>query len=211
VYAARVKEADLTFVVSGMLWQRSLVMQDLETKSLWSHLLGQSMRGELVGETLELIPSSMTDWKTWRAWHPKTTVLNLSRTSRNYRREFYRDPAKFLVGVASSGKARAWSFDQLLKQPLVNDEFDDVPLLILFDKETATAMAFDRRVGEETLTFHQTESGQIADKSGSIWNDSGVAISGPHKGTGLAPQAGVVSYVQAWRNFHPSTSFWKAD
>ena len=47
MYARKTKERTLTFGVSGMLWNRSLVMYDRETKSLWSHMLGEAMQGRL--------------------------------------------------------------------------------------------------------------------------------------------------------------------
>ena len=31
-----------------MLWNRSLVMYDVETRSHWSHILGEAMQGELL-------------------------------------------------------------------------------------------------------------------------------------------------------------------
>ena len=56
MYARKVKGKALTLSVSGMLWNRSLVILDAETKSLWSHILGRAMRGPLEGETLEVLP-----------------------------------------------------------------------------------------------------------------------------------------------------------
>ena len=88
MYARRVNGRTLTFGVSGMLWQDSLVMYDVETRSLWSHLLGEAMAGPLKGTVLGQVPSVMVDWKTWKSRHPQTTVLNLSRTSAAYRRSF---------------------------------------------------------------------------------------------------------------------------
>ena len=45
MYAREAKGQTLTFQVSGMLWKRSLVMRDIETGSLWSHLLGVEKLG----------------------------------------------------------------------------------------------------------------------------------------------------------------------
>ena len=73
-------------------------MYDRETDSLWSHLLGEAMKGPLKGSELKQIPSVMTDWKTWRTQHPESTVLWLSRTSHEYRREFYQQPER-LPGI----------------------------------------------------------------------------------------------------------------
>ena len=67
-----------------MLWNRSLIMQDLETKSLWSHLLGQAMSGQIKGAQLQQLPGDMVTWEAWRREHPDTTVLNMSRTHRAY-------------------------------------------------------------------------------------------------------------------------------
>ena len=61
MYARKVKGKTLTLSVSGMLWNRSLVILDAETKSLWSHILGRAMQGPLEGETLEALPGLMTD------------------------------------------------------------------------------------------------------------------------------------------------------
>ena len=44
-----VKDRKLTLCVSGKLWNRSLIMMDKETDSLWSHLLGEAMAGPLEG------------------------------------------------------------------------------------------------------------------------------------------------------------------
>jgi hypothetical protein len=212
VYAARVKDKDLTFVVSGMLWQRSLVMMDLETRSLWSHLLGQAMRGTLKGEKLEMLPSSMTDWKTWRSKHPDTTVLNLSRTAREYQREFYRDPSRFVLGMAKGGAARAWPFDQLVRQPVLNDEFDRTPVLVVFMQDSATALAYDRRLDGRTLTFKFEGSKLLDNQTSTQWEPaSGKAVAGPHLGKQLTQQTGLVSYLRAWRDFHPESSYWKTN
>ena len=59
MYDRQVKDQEVTLTVSGKLWNRSLVMQDTETKSLWSHILGEAMDGELKGVVLKSLPSDM--------------------------------------------------------------------------------------------------------------------------------------------------------
>ena len=195
-----------------MLWQRSLVMLDLETRSLWSHLLGQAMNGQLKGAELEMLPSSMTDWKTWRTQHPATTVLNLSRTSREYRRQFYHDPSQFVLGMADGGMTRAWPFDQLVRQPVVNDKIDRTPVLVVFMKDSATAMTYDRRLDDRTLTFTDDGGKLLDDQTKTQWDPaSGKAVAGLLAGKQLVQQIGVVSYRRAWRDFHPESSYWKSD
>ncbi|MBW3597884.1 MAG: DUF3179 domain-containing protein [Planctomycetes bacterium] len=212
MYASRVQGQDLTFVVSGMLWQRSLVMMDLETGSLWAHLLGRAMRGPLQGEELERLHSVMTDWKTWRDEHPTTTVLKLSRTAEEYQRTFYRDSSQFVLGIAEGNAARAWPFDQLVRQPVVNDEFAGKPLLIVFVQGSSTALAFDGRYNGHTLTFSNVGGELIDDRTGSQWDPaSGKGVAGQLKGAQLTPEVGVVSYRRAWRDFHPQSTYWRAE
>ena len=194
-----------------MLWNRSLVMVDRETQSLWSQLLGTAQRGTLKGAELELLPATMTDWKTWRELHPDTSVVILSRTSRNYRRQFYRDPSKFVIGVAAGGHARAWPLDQLLKTPVVNATFDDTPLVIAFDGASRTAFLYDRRLEGQALHLTQRRKTMVDRESSSTWDPrTGRATAGPHKGKQLKPVPGIMSYRHTWKIFHPETTFYKA-
>ena len=211
MYARTVEDQTLTLAVSGMLWKRSLVMIDSQTKSLWSHLLGQAMRGPLKGANLKIIPSSMTDWGTWRKQHPDTTVLMMSRKAKRFLRDFYTEPSQFVVAIASAGQARAWPFDQLLIQPLVNDQFRDAPLLVVFDPVSVTASVFQRRVGSEVLEFLMVDDQLIDRQTQSVWQPlTGVAVDGPKKGQQLARAVAIVSFRRAWMNFHPDSTYWQA-
>ena len=54
MYARKVGDQVLTLQVSGKLWNRSLVIRDIETESLWSHILGKCMDGDLKDATFDL-------------------------------------------------------------------------------------------------------------------------------------------------------------
>lgn len=60
VYEARVDGRELTFGVSGKLADDDLVMYDRETGSEWKQSLGECIAGELEGETLAVLPASVT-------------------------------------------------------------------------------------------------------------------------------------------------------
>ena len=111
-----------------MLWNRSLVMRDRETESLWSHLLGECMRGDLEGAKLELIPSVMTTWKRWLADNPGMTVLDLRPTAQRFDREFYENPSEFVYGVKVLGETRAYPFPYLMAHPVVQEEIAGLPV-----------------------------------------------------------------------------------
>jgi hypothetical protein len=207
VYVSKVDDQVLHFAVSGALWNRSLVMMDSQTKSLWSHLLGEAMDGKLKGKTLEVIPSHLTDWETWQKVNPKTTVVKLSRTSKNYRNEFYKDKTRFIVGIAGGGQAKAWSFAKLDKQQVINDEFADQPIAVFFEPESKTALTFSRELDGKVLSFSADGDTIIDAGTRTTWNRlTGRAIAGPLKGRSLEPVVSIVSYRRAWMIFHPGTT-----
>ena len=135
MYASEVDGKKLTFFVSGKLWGHSLVMQDQETGSQWSHILGRAMEGRLRGAALDVIPSVITTWQDWSDAHPETTVTMLPRTAVGFTKESMHRPARFGLGLVHAGRARFWRFDRLEKQPLVNDQMADQPLVVFFDEE----------------------------------------------------------------------------
>ena len=65
----------LSFGVSGKLWRGALVMYDRRTRSLWSQQASRAIAGPLAGQDLEILESTVTDWKSWRAAYPATTVI----------------------------------------------------------------------------------------------------------------------------------------
>lgn len=197
----------ITLGVSGKLWNRSLVMYDPETKSLWSHILGKAMQGPLQGMELELIPSVMTDWAGWKEKHPETTVATLSRTSRNYIDRFHSARNRFVVGMASGGEARAWPFDVLANDPVRNETWQGRPIVVTFEPDAGTARVFDRRVGDQVLTFKRGRGDTVTDEqTGSVWDRmSGQAIQGSYAGQALEALPAITSYKTKWFEFHPNS------
>jgi hypothetical protein len=206
VYARSVDEQVLTFGVSGMLWNRSLVMYDQETNSYWSHLLGKAMDGKMQGSVLTLISSSMTEWGAWKERYPETTVLWMPPSSEQFRRGFYRLPRNFVLGVKHHRRAAAWSYVDLMESPVRNDELFGDPVVVLMDKQTVTARAYRRVIDDKTLNF-KMRNGQVVDmQTGSTWDFmNGRCLEGPFAGRALTPLAAIPSYRHAWMDFYPDT------
>lgn len=206
MYDRKVKDRKLTLTVSGKLWKRSLVMQDSETKSLWSHILGQAMDGELKGTKLTSLPSEMVTWQKWKQAHPNTSVLNLPRSARDYRKSFYRDPGNFVVGFLGEAGVHHCSFATLMDNPTQNIQAGKLPLLVTFDREGVSALLFERQVGDRVLTFFE-DDGQLRDReTKTVWNQkSGVGIEGELAGKRLQRHLGIPSFKRAWLTFHPTS------
>ena len=203
MYARKVKDQKLTFVVSGQLWNRSLVMMDQETRSLWSHILGECVKGELEGTELKSLPSDMLTWDAWKKEHPDSTVLNMPRTSKNFTKEFYKDPERFVVGFMGQYGPHHVAFSKLQKSPLLNVDARGLPLLILSESKSTSVRLFVRRVGKRELTFEPAGEQLRDTQTKSLWDRrSGTAVEGELKGTLLEPHVGIVSFAHAWKTFH---------
>lgn len=207
MYERTVNKQELNFQVSGMLWKRSLVMRDVETGSLWSHLLGKAMRGKLKGAELELVDGVMTTWGEWRTRHPKTTVLGMSRTAKRFDENVWKRPDRFVYGVhLGAGKpSPAVAIRKLQTERVVNLEAGGKAFVVSYAKVGSRVQAFERAVEGKTLSFKSAQEGTMVDEaSGSIWNStSGVCTDGPLKGKRLIRHPGTISFREAWVNFFP--------
>ena len=182
-------------------------MQDLETKSFWSHILGTCEDGELKGEKLTIIPSVITTWEDWVKRKPETTVLNMSRTSKNFKREFYKEPGKFVFGFQHLADTLAFSCELLAKDKFASGQVGELPVLVTFDPDTFAALAFNRSVDGKILTFTLSEDKKVLidNETKSRWDlFSGEALSGPMADKAMDPARAIISYRRAWEKFHPS-------
>ena len=136
----------------------------------------------------------------------------MSRTSDRFVGEFYRDPSKYVLAIDEGGP-KAYPFDQLKQQPLVHDDFNDEPIVIVFQPDSGTAWSYHREVDGQALEFELRDDGTLVDRqTGSQWNVArGQATTGKLTGKRLRPTLAIISYAKAWRVFHPDSRYWQAD
>jgi hypothetical protein len=231
VYDRRIRDQELTFGVSGKLHANSLVMYDHQTESLWSHLVGAAVSGPMKGQKLKFLPSMFTDWETWRKLHPESKVLSSGRagllaSSRDPYESYYRStdtgiiptrvadkrifPKEYVLGLTLNDKAKAYPFSVLSRQPVLNDTFQGVPLLIVFEPESTTGVIFRRAFEGKTVTFRRAADNKglflIDDETGSLWDGlSGKSIQGQLKGKKLEPVPATPSFWFGWVDHYPNT------
>jgi hypothetical protein len=206
VYARQLNGGTLTLGVSGMLWERSLVMIDQETESLWSHQLGEAMQGPLEGETLEVIPSVMADWKVWKESHPNTTAVVLPRTANRFRHDLHREPQYLLIGLAVGGQSKGWDLRHLRDSHGFNDQVAERKVLVTHHEPSGTAAIYDRNLEGQELDFEFVDGGITDRQTGSSWDPlTGRALTSPMLGKRLVRLQGIISTHDAWHTFHPNT------
>jgi len=218
VYASRVRNADkdlkLTFYVSGQLWGGSLVMQDKETGSEWSHILGKSMAGKLKDTSLKIIPSEMTNWGSWHSRHPKTTVTMIPREANDFDSKMLEVAKRFGLGLVHGNESALWRFDRLQFEPLVNERMGELRFAVYYDAPNRTPYAWSRSISTENahkeLSFRMTAQGVQDIETNSVWDlRAGQATQGPLTGTRLEAVPAIVTFSASWERFHPDSRVWK--
>jgi uncharacterized protein DUF3179 len=169
VFDAKVNGQRLTFGVSGLLYQSDMLLYDRKTESLWSQIKTEAVTGPMTGQRLTLLSSTQTTWGQWKTKYPRTLVLSQNTGySRDYDRDPYRGygaslqlmfgvkqrnrdyhPKERVLGVDLGGTVKAYPFSELAKaQQPVRDTLNGVPVTVLFDKKTQTAMIRDENGNE---------------------------------------------------------------
>jgi hypothetical protein len=102
-------------------------------------------------------------------------------------------------------------FALLEKSPVLNMEAFSTPLVAFSPRGEAAAMAYERTVEGEELTFELVDSKDgrltVRDRgSGSIWSwESGECLQGAFQGKSLRRVTGTTVYWGIWVQFHPET------
>ena len=224
MYSRDIAGKEYTFGVSGKLIRNVLVMYDRQTGTLWSQLLGKAVEGELEGAELEFLPSWMTTWEDWKTRHPDTLALRkgyfgdrdpyqsyyLSGQTGVIGETFQDDRLyvkEFVIGVEIGGIAKAYPFSSLNDEPVLNDEIDGVPVLIVFNTDTGTGVAFSRKLNGDSLTFDPDGNLEMIDReTGTRWDGlSGVGLAGPLANQQLERIKSTPSFWFGWKDLHPGT------
>ena len=222
----------LEFGVSGKLINNALVMYDRETRSLWSQFLSFSVQGEFEGTSLEPVPLILTTWGEWKTQHPGTLALRkTSSSARDVYDGYYasndagvigekvnddRLPRKELVlGIGFDDGPKAFPHSELRQQRVVNDDVAGSKIVVFYQNESATALAYGREVAGQELTFRLEISGDeefLADnETDSRWLPfTGQAVEGPMIGNSLERIHAVNVFWFAWTDFYADTDLFSS-
>ena len=233
MYDRRINGREHTFGVSGKLIMNALVMYDHQTRTLWSQFVGQGVQGPLTDVPLGFVPVTQTTWLAWRDLHPDTLVLDkrgrfrgdsysgyYSGGSAGILGETHRDRRlgrkELIVGLAVADRHKAYPLRVLEEMPLVNDSFAGQDTLVVFDRNTGTALAYLRQVDGSTLTFNLEEESTglhailVDNETGSRWLAlTGRAIEGELKGKTLARAPSHLAFWFAWKDWNPDTEVYE--
>lgn len=172
------------FGTSGLLVNSDLVMYDRTTETLWQQLTGEAIVGDLVGNQLTMLTSSLVSFENFMSSFPDGIVMSRetghdrkygqnpyqgydSRSSTLFSKEEDHGqlPAmERVVAVSLDNEDKAYPYSVLLEQPVIHDQIAGEDVVIFFKKGTASALdskviADGKDVGASGV-FHQTVDGE---------------------------------------------------
>ena len=160
VYDRRVDGRTLTFVNSGALWRDTLVLQDLETGTLWTAATGHALFGPLAGRSLEPIPAVLSTMNRFAAGHPRARYLDTGELSETplslsiyeaspwqgvsgiATEDRRREPKAKLYSVFDGAEAVAFAEDDLKGRGCVVVELAGAPVYLEWDPAADAPRAF---------------------------------------------------------------------
>lgn len=200
-------------------------MQDKETGTLWSHITGEAMDGDLTGNRLEMLPSVQTNWRQWFQQHPGTKVLRKEAdiTGSRYER-YFADPDR--IGIFRSrwlmdrmpGKKRVFGLTvgphalAVAENKIISGEILTVDVggkpVVVFRSLDGGVKGFIAIAGDIGLTFTVGEDTAIMvdEETQSEWDlTTGVCVKGTLEKTTLQEILVRRAYWFAWSSFYPNT------
>ncbi len=216
VYNRILDDRMLVFGNTSALYESDMVMYDHQTGSYWFQVLGEAVVGPLTGQRLTMIPSMTVTWGDWKRLHPDTQILRRDQgifgqaMLSAYDRDSFAglgdrlDRGQFswpvsderldsrlnygtmVMAVEVDGAHKAYNLSGA-SDWVANDSVGGQRIVVVGRRGGSLAGAFLSAVGGRDLTFRLTDGVLEDTETGSRWDDSGAAVSGPLAGNRLLP------------------------
>ena len=215
----------LTFHLAGINNQNFL-MRDEETGTYWQQISGLAVSGPLAGQHLDIISADELTFKLWKTEQPQGTVLNdNAKFVRSYAPKDWdvemkrmptvlsysengRKPRDLMLGITAFGASRAFLYDTVLKEKLIQDHVNAEPILLVLGPDGQSVRAFRRKLPgtQETAEFYllsDKDAGFMMDSiQGKKWNFQGCTDSNEC----LERIDLIKDYWFDWRHYHHDTT-----
>jgi hypothetical protein len=202
-------------------------MRDDQTGTYWQQISGKAISGPLSGSQLPFVHSDELNFGTWQSEEPQGTVL---QDAAPYRSEYSRKDwdvrmqhvptvidfrehglkaRDLMLGIQAFGASRAFLYDQVIREKLVQDHVGAEPVLLVVAADGQSVRAFRDRIPgfQGTPDFYRNPDRLLMDAAtGSEWDFQGCAIAGMAQGACLEPVEVLKDYWFDWRNYNPSTT-----
>ena len=241
MWRAEIDGQRLRFHLAGINNQNFL-MRDEETGTYWQQISGVAVSGPLAGHRLTLVPSDELTFALWKAENPQGTVLDdlppyvSEYAPKNWDVRMRKMPTvlsyaqngltarDLMLGIRAFGASRAFLYDTVLKEKLVQDHVGSEPIILIVGPDDQSVRVFRRRIPSVGAIpeFYRVPPKQsqdlnhaapaplfLDDLTGSAWNFQACAVSGPSQGRCLERIEVIKDYWFDWRHYNPATTVYQ--
>ena len=202
-----------TFRLVGMDHFNAM-FEDRTTGSWWRQANGEAVIGPLKGTALTEFPSHQVTLALWLSLYPHSLVMQADPAFTNEYAKDYAfengtsrsaltgtDPRSWqdkswVVGIAADGKSRAYDWNRLGLEGVINDVVGRTPIVLAVASDGASFFAFVR---PDTATRFSLLADSLRGPNGAY------ALNGRGPAGKLVPINASQEFWHSWRTFHPET------
>jgi uncharacterized protein DUF3179 len=216
------------------LWginNQNFIMRDEQTGSWWQQVSGEAIQGPLKGRRLVGVVHDEVSFGIWKAERPGGRVLKADPkrkdqyASAKWERRMKRAPTvtpvakgdplpprAVVVGVSLNGLAKAYPFPRLREESPVLDTLGGVPIVLVVGDDQKSIRAFETTLDGRRLELLAKAGARplrlLDAETGSEWDFSGRALSGPLAGRQLKKVKALKEYWFDWKIYQPATALY---
>ncbi len=224
VYLPLVDGKPETFRLVGMDHYNAM-FEDAATKSWWRQVNGEAIVGPSKGKRLPEIFSEQMSLKAWLNRYPNSLILQPDPKFKDEYESLKKfDEGKmegrlegrdslswkdksWVVGVPMGLYAKAYDWNDLMENKVINDQINGRPVLVAIESDSASFHTWLPIVKSDTLKFMYSDSlkSLIDWQSNSVWNWKGECEAGKYSGSKLESVQSYQEFWHSWKTFHPNT------
>ena len=192
------------------------MLEDATTKSWWRQVTGEAITGKLKGQQLPEVYSTQTSLADWLQLNPNSLIMQADENFiRSYDSTFkfesgaskskltgtdslsWKDKS-WVIGVKAGKESKAYDWNELKKEKLIQDKIGGTPVLIVLSKNEKSFFAFQRPTDNSIFNL----SGDTL-----LFENHKYRIDGKGIDTSFSLKPLPVSqeFWHSWRTFNPGT------
>jgi hypothetical protein len=192
------------------------MLEDATTKSWWRQVTGEAITGKLKGQQLPEVYSTQTSLAGWLQLNPRSLIMQADTNFiKSYDSSFkfesgtskskltgtdslsWKDKS-WVIGVKAGNERKAYDWNQLKKEKLIQDKIGATPVLIVLSKNDKSFFAFQRPTDNSAFSL----SGDTL-----LFDNHKYRIDGKGIDTAfsLKPLPASQEFWHSWRTFNPGT------
>jgi hypothetical protein len=192
------------------------MLEDATTKSWWRQVTGEAITGKLKGQQLPEVYSTQTSLADWLQLNPRSLIMQADvNFIKSYDSSFkfesgasrskltgtdslsWKDKS-WVIGVKAGKESKAYDWNQLKKEKLIQDKIGATAVLIVLSKNDKSFFAFQRPTDNSAFSL----SGDTL-----LFDNHKYRIDGKGIDTtfSLKPLSASQEFWHSWRTFNPGT------